>query len=313
MYFIESNSKNAFFNIAMEEYFVKQKNEDYIISYINNPSVIIGKHQNAYSEVNIKFVNALKIPVLRRISGGGSVYHDSGNLNFCFIQNNFDAQKVNFAEKSSPIVDFFKTINLNAELGSKNELRVNGYKVSGSAEHVYKNRVLHHGTLLFNSNLDILDKSLQGSNQNYTDKSIPSNKTNVININTLLSENKTIEQFTDEFNSFILNYFNATKYCLTEVDENEINRLVDEKFNTWEWNYGYSPNYKYMGDVNTVFGLKTIELEVEKGIIKLIKCQNDKELSDELSLFFIGKQHRFDLLFDEVADENLLSLYYQLF
>ncbi|MEI7597500.1 MAG: lipoate--protein ligase [Bacteroidota bacterium] len=313
MYYIDSNSTDPFFNIAMEEYLIKQKTEEFIYSYINQPSVFVGKHQNAYAEVNMRFLMGLKIPVIRRISGGGTVYHDKGNLNFGIIKDNDANQKVDFAKQSEPIIAFLKTLGLNAIMGDKNELRIEGAKISGTAEHIYKNRMLHHGTLLFNSNIAILEKALISSRENYTDKSIPSNKTNVISISELLDDSMTMDEFKLKYKQYVIDYYNATAYKLSEDDVFAIEQLALEKYSTWEWNYGYSPNYILEKVVETILGDRKIKLEVEKGIIVSVKCENDIQLGNDLCDYFKGKQHRFDLFYSTIWDENLLSIYYQLF
>lgn len=311
MKFIESPSNEPHFNLALEEYLLKETNEEFALVYINNPSVIVGKNQNVYAETDTHFLHALKIPVYRRLSGGGAVYHDKGNINFSFIQHAGE-KLIDFEGRSRLIIAFLKMMGLDASLGRKNEINVGDVKISGSAEHIYKKRVLHHGTLLFSSSVDILRKSLKRQSGVYYDKTVPSNIAQVENIRTLLNNNLDFEAFKSSFNDFVLNYFEAEFYSLDPEDILNIED-ISLKYKTWEWNYGLSPRYVSKKAVNTPFGHKDIEMEVDNGIIQKIACHNDDVLSMELSDFFTGKQHRYDLLFDQVGDENLLSLYYHMF
>ena len=160
MNILDSPYTDPRYNIAAEEYLLKETEDDYAFFYVNSPSLIIGKHQNSYSEINLEYIRSNRIPVIRRISGGGTVWHDMGNLNFSFILNGEEGKLVNFREYAQPVVDFLNTLGVKASFGSRNEILVEGLKISGNAEHIHRNRVLHHGTLLFNSDLDALKRSL---------------------------------------------------------------------------------------------------------------------------------------------------------
>ena len=311
MKFIESPSLNPYFNLALEEYLLKESDEEFALIYINTSSIIVGKNQNAYAETNTRYMNAFKIPLLRRLSGGGSVYHDKGNINFCFIQKTGEKQ-VDNKSRSQLIITFLKMHGLDAKLGAKNEIIVGDFKISGSAEHIYKERAMHHGTLLFSTNLDLLKNSLLKQEGVYIDKTVPSNIATVENIRKLMDEKLDLVTFKHTLCEFIQNYHEAEKYTLDEGDLENIEDIAT-KYRSWEWNFGMSPKYALKKTVNTPFGPRNIEMNVEKGIINSIVCFNDNLLSSELAAFFTGKQHRYDLLFDEVDDENLLSMYYQLF
>ena len=144
-------STDPYFNLAVDEYLLKNRKEDFLILGINDTSVIIGKHQVAHRESATKFVTQNNIPVIRRISGGGTVYHDNGNLNFSFILKSEQGKQVDFRKYTLPVISFLASLGVDAKFEGKNDLKVNGLKISGNAEHVYHDRVLHHGTLLFNS------------------------------------------------------------------------------------------------------------------------------------------------------------------
>jgi len=183
-------------NIAAEEYFVKKATEDMCMIWINEQSVIIGKHQNAFAEINYPYVRKNQIPIIRRISGGGAVYHDTGNVNFTFIQKTDKANQVDFGRFTSIIVKFIQSLGIDVNTNKRNSLFAGNLKFSGHAEHIFHDTVLHHGTILFNTNLDILQNCLTPEKQ-YQGKAMASVRSDVGNIAPLLSQNINIHQFTE--------------------------------------------------------------------------------------------------------------------
>ncbi|MEG0331764.1 MAG: lipoate--protein ligase family protein, partial [Clostridium sp.] len=160
MIFIYNKSTDPYFNLAAEEYVLKNFNDDCFMLWRNSKAVIIGKNQNAIAEINRDYVTSNNIPVVRRLSGGGAVFHDLGNVNFTFITNDTD-DFVNFGKFTEPIIGVLKdNLSINAELSGRNDLTIDSKKFSGNAQYNYKNRVLHHGTLLFSSSIDNISESL---------------------------------------------------------------------------------------------------------------------------------------------------------
>ena len=157
---VNQTKTDPYFNIASEEYLLKNFDDEIIMLYINEPSVIVGKHQNTLAEINYTLAKQKGLSVIRRLSGGGSVFHDLGNLNFTFIKNGTPGKLVDFKGYTQPIVDALNEIGVNAEFGGHNSLLIGGKKFSGNAEHIYKNRVMHHGTILFSTNLENLAEVL---------------------------------------------------------------------------------------------------------------------------------------------------------
>jgi lipoate-protein ligase A len=157
---------DPYFNLATEEYLLRSGKENYFLVSVNDPSVIIGKHQIANAESAVQYVTENNIPVIRRISGGGTVYHDEGNLNFTFIGNSTSGHQIDFKKHTEPIIDFLESKNVNAEFYGKNQINADGIKISGNAEHIYKNRVLHHGTLLYCTSLEKLHNSIKQNCRN---------------------------------------------------------------------------------------------------------------------------------------------------
>jgi len=161
MYCLTLQSSEPYLYLATEEYLLKNTGEEFCILAVNSPSVIIGKHQSPHREVNTEYVEKHNIPLIRRISGGGTVFHDEGNLNFSFIRNCEPGHQVDFRLHTKPVIDFLSSLGIDAKFEGKNDLKVNGLKISGNAEHVHRNRVLHHGTLLFSSDMEMLRSSLR--------------------------------------------------------------------------------------------------------------------------------------------------------
>ncbi len=237
---------DPYFNLAAEEYIFKNFAEDTFMLWRNDPSVIIGKHQNAFAEVNHEFINKNGIQVVRRISGGGAVYHDHGNLNFTITAKGDQNALVDFHKYTLPVINAINKLGANVVIGNRNSLYLNGMKISGNAEHVYKQKVIHHGTILFNSNIENLNKAIQPVALHYEDKAVKSIRSTVTNLTTYLTVHMGIEDFTEYIISEILNRTDGSyMYSLTERDKIEIKRLKDEKYSTWEWNYGYSPPFNF--------------------------------------------------------------------
>ena len=240
-----STTNKPAFNLATEEYLLRHTTKDVFFLYTNTPSIIVGKHQNTLGEINYRFVNEKHIPVYRRLSGGGTVYHDGNNLNFCFIQTGKKGELVNFERYSEPIILALKELGVNAAFGKRHDILIEGKKVSGNASHVYKSRVMHHGTLLYNTDLSILNKALKTNPLLIKDKAVKSVRSEVTNIADHLNEKLPFEKFVQYiFDCLIKHYKHCGSIQLTSEESDRIKALSEEKYNTREWNYGYSPNYE---------------------------------------------------------------------
>ncbi|HKK43705.1 MAG TPA: lipoate--protein ligase [Bacteroidales bacterium] len=243
---MNSESADPFFNLAVEEVLLKNDSRDFIFFYINNPSVIIGKHQTAHKEADTKFTLENNIPVIRRISGGGTVFHDRGNLNFSFISGSETGKQVDFRKYTTPIIKFLNTLGIDARFEGKNDIRVNGLKISGNAEHVHRQRVLHHGTLLFDSSLNELRNAIRKDTSCYSSRSVDSNPSRVTNLCEMLPGIISIAEFRQQLVNFLLEEsIDMHPYYLEEVHQEKAIKLVKEKYHSWEWNYAYGPEYEF--------------------------------------------------------------------
>ncbi len=284
MLYILSNSIDPFFNLATEEYLLKNKNEDIFMLWRSEPSVIIGKHQNAPAETNIRFCRENNIHIARRLSGGGTVVHDLNNLNFTFIRTGEEGKLIDFKRFVNPVIDYLATLGIKAHIGKTNDIRIGKLKVSGNAEHVYRKRTLHHGTLLFKSDLSRLKKAIEPSKAVYIDKAVQSNRASVTNIADFIKNTMNIEEFTTDLCQFISEANDAVELVLSPVDLSEIRKLATEKYKTWDWIWGYSPNYTFKNNSEKKEYTINISLEVSKGVIKNSEVRSDVPQLNHLEL-----------------------------
>lgn len=293
MIFISNNNTNPYFNIAAEEYFLKESNEDIFMLYVDEPSIIVGKHQNAMAEINYRFVTENNIAVIRRISGGGTVFHDSGNLNFSFISNGKEGHLVDFRKFTQPVMEVLQSLGIDVKFEGKNDLRIHGLKISGNAEHVYKNRVLHHGTLLINSNLKKLSEGLKVETGKYTDNAVKSIRSKVANLNDFLKTPISIEAF----KSHLIEKMKCPVVQLSNSDVKSIEKLAGEKYASWAWNFGYSPRYEFKNEV--LWGNEKIQINmaIENGTIT--KCY--LPIYSNLAKKITGAKHNFQSIIQIIS------------
>lgn len=297
---INSPFTNPYLNLATEEYLLKNFDADIFMLYINEPVIIIGKHQNTFSEINVKHIRQKNIPVVRRLSGGGTVYHDLGNLNFAWIVQAEKNKPVNFDKYINDIYLFLKSLNINVSQTKNNDLSIEGKKISGNAEHIFKNRLIHHGTLLYNSNLSELNKAISANTAIYLTKAVPSKRTNTVNIIDYMKKKGSINYFQNTLLNFIKNrYAQSVDYKLSLSDKKCIHQLASDKYTKWEWNFAYSP--KYLFKKNLIYDKKTININfsVQKGIISDFEIETkllDKNQLNNFTTNINGLKHHWDSL-----------------
>ncbi|RFM20443.1 lipoate--protein ligase [Clostridium botulinum] len=269
----------SFFNLALEEYLLRNVDikEDYFILWQNEPTIVIGKHQNTLKEINMNFVKDNNINVVRRNSGGGAVYHDLGNINFTFITKYNEKHLLDFKTFTNPVVYSLGKLNVKAELSGRNDILIDGRKISGNSQHIYKDRFLHHGTLLFNSELENLVKALNVDNDKILSKGIESIKSRVTNIKEHVKEDISMEKFKEILieNIFIWNKNSLKEYNLTNDHINDIEKLMEEKYMTWQWNYGHSPEFNYRNSKRFQGGKLEVLLNIVEGHINECKIYGD--------------------------------------
>ncbi|MEX0988003.1 MAG: lipoate--protein ligase [Bacteroidales bacterium] len=257
---ILSHTTDPYFNLAAEEYLLKNFNDSFYFQYVNEPSVVIGKHQNALAEIDTEFLKNHGIHLARRISGGGAVYHDHGNMNYSFITTEKPGDLVKFETYTAPVIAALDQFGVNAFLGKRNEILADKGKISGTASHVFKSRVLHHGTLLYDTDLEMLAGCLYTDPAPYKDKAVKSVRSEVVNLKELVRAHLETQDFFDFVFKFILNaQKDNNAHIFSGKDITEIESLCHEKFRTWAWNYGYSPRYTVERKVNGIHFITSVE------------------------------------------------------
>ncbi len=239
MTIIHSHSNSSSFNLAAEEYLFSERQYDILFLYVNEPSVIIGSNQVIRNEVNLNFCAENNIRVVRRMSGGGAVYHDLGNLNYCFITNKTEGKSLLSADFLLPVVETLKLLNVPVEIGKRKDLWLQGgFKVSGTASHVSKNRELHHGTLLYDTDLDKLQKSLTVEDKDESLKGIVSVPSVVKNLKNSLQENQESSVFFQlVIEKLLMKYAPCEIYSFSEVENEKIRFLQENKYENSAWTY----------------------------------------------------------------------------
>jgi len=277
---------DIYFNLAVEEYLLKKKSDNFFIIWQSDNALVFGKHQNVFEEINLVFTLENNINIARRISGGGTVYHDLGNINFSLILNKEKGKQVDFKYHTKVVFDFLKSLNLNVTYSNRYDLFIDNKKISGNAEHVYKNRVLHHGTLLFNSDLKKLKKTLIISKDKYNSKSVKSVSNDISNISYYINLN--LEDFIFNFKTFVLSYFAIKhKTYLNQNEISDIEKLKNHKYTNNCWIIDYSTKFSFKNSFNN----HTIELKVEKGVINNFKFSSKTKIKNINKIFIKQKYY----------------------
>ncbi|MGN0351199.1 MAG: biotin/lipoate A/B protein ligase family protein [Roseburia sp.] len=293
MQYLEMNNHDVFENLATEEYIFHNLTEDsYLLLYQNDASLVVGKYQNVYQEINVPAVEAAGIKVARRISGGGTVFHDIGNLNYAFITSTKTSGPPCYDDFLTPVIDALQSLGTDARKRNICDIAIGDEKISGSAQTIHGNRVLHHGTLLFQSDMEQLHDYLKVTDATIESKAVASVSSPVTNISNHMRENNmSIVEFKSALRDQ-LSRQNDTVYTLSAKDKQAIQKLRDEKYNTWEWNWGKSPKFTLRRD--------NVTLLVTHGIIT--EC-TASFLPKEAITALIGQRYGYQNL------TNLLSPY----
>lgn len=267
-------------NLAIEEHILKNLdiNESYLLFYINQPSIIIGRNQNTIEEINTKFVEENDIIVVRRMSGGGAVYHDLENLSYSFItKDEGNSIQENFKKFTQPVINALRKLGANAQLMGRNDIEIDGKKVSGTAQYATGGRMYTHGTLMLNVDLDSVSKALKPKKEKIESKGVKSVRARVGNIKDYINQDMTVE----EFKQYILKSvfeeqgLDVQEYVLTDEDWKQIEEISKNKYQTWEWNFGKSPKANISNSHRFPVGTIDVRLNVNRGVIEDVKIFGD--------------------------------------
>jgi lipoate---protein ligase len=294
-----SPDSDPYTNLAIEECLLKNSLEDFIFLYVNRPCVVVGKHQITTKEINSIYISEHNILVARRLSGGGTVFHDEGNLNFSIIKTNTTGVNISYKQLSQPIIEFLRREGAEVYLSERNDILLKDKKVSGSAMHIYKNRAIAHGTLLIDCNLKNLSSSLNSHPERFTDKSIASVPSKVMNLSELHT-NFTVSYIINQFTKFMHNqHSEVSLYSIPAHYKIFVQQLVDEKYSNNDWIYGYSPKYNYKNSFDFNGSRISYYLQIEKGIINKALIESPNEVNGSIELEFnglIGTPHNISIL-----------------
>ena len=245
MEYINSPRTDPCWNLALEQYVFDSmdRSKSYFMLWQNHNTIVVGKNQNTVEEINSDFVRAHDITVVRRLSGGGAVYHDLGNLNFTFITDADKMDGIDLHMFCVPIVETLRSFGVQAEISGRNDITVDGKKFSGNSQYVREGRVMHHGTIMFDSDLTTVTQALQVDREKIQSKGIKSVASRVTNLRPYMPEGTTLAQFRQR----LLEYLSAAEplhtLTLTAADETQIEAIRAARYATWEWNYGRSPKF----------------------------------------------------------------------
>jgi len=287
MIYIESRNTNPHHNLALEQFvFEKPGDEnDCFMLWQNNNSIIIGRHQNTLEEIDSDFVKENSITVARRLSGGGAVYHDMGNLNFTFITAADKQKGLDFSAFCEPIRKALCSFGVPVELSGRNDMTVEGKKFSGNAQYIKDGKVMHHGTILYDSDLQVLSRALKPGSDKIESRGIKSVKSRVTNIRPYMKTDMPVTDFWAALKNYFREAFDMRDFALTGEHIAEVEKLRENIYSQWSWNYGNSPPYS-VHKVRRIEGCGKIEilLDVEKeGIIRNAAFYGDFFGNRELS------------------------------
>jgi lipoate-protein ligase A len=278
MRYIESPSTDPTLNLALEQYVFDTLscNGEFFMLWQNRDSVIVGLHQNTAEEINRAYVDRNGIPVVRRLSGGGAVFHDLGNLNFSFITSVPDAGKLDYRSSCKPILEALEELGVYAETSGRNDITLNGKKFSGNARYVRNGHLMHHGTILFDTDLGKMAEGLRVPEDKIISKGVKSVPARVTNLRAHLPMDMTVMEFWTFLRKSIVGKKNMSAYTMTEQDWDAVAAIRCRRYATWEWNYGRSPDYSIRKRRRLPgFGDIRISMQVEDGKISAFATDGD--------------------------------------
>ena len=332
MLYINDSCTDPYWNLAAEEYLLKAFSEPVFRLWRNESSIIIGQYQNAVAEIDTTYVKENGIKVVRRLTGGGAVFHDLGNLNYTFIEEKKPGEDASamFKRFTAPIIEALNDIGVKAYLHGRNDLLIDERKFSGNAVCIHKNRTLQHGTLLFNASMNNLGAALKSRPEKFIGKAVQSNRSRVTNISEHLPQEgcpvTDIISFKEYLAEYISSRYNITPYAYTAQDLEAIEKLREEKYSQTGWNFGKSPAYSYAKTSKFPGGLVEIFMNVAKGEISQLQINGDyffTRPTEEFITAMTGTPHTTEAInaaleglevnayFNNITKEEIASMFFQ--
>lgn len=313
MKYLETCSTDPYYNLAFEEYVLKHlRDDDYLILWQNDNTVVMGLHQNPYEEINLESAAEFDVKIVRRITGGGTVYHDLGNLNYSYITDWRDDEDMNIRSFLKPIVEAFRGYGLSLEIKGRNDLLLDGKKISGSAQALADGRLLQHGTLLINSDLTRLSSILRVSPEKFRSKNIKSVRSRVTNIQSYVSEELKIDEVID----LLKRHWNEAQRLytaeLSEKELHEVECLANRKYRTKKWNFSRSSTFSYKNKRRFPSGEMDVNLDIKEG--RILHCMINGDFmslrpAEEIENALVGTEYEKEKIW-EFFKKQPLNLYF---
>ena len=313
MRIIHNDSLNPYFNLAAEEYLIDNEDGDVFMLWRNSPAVIIGRNQNAWAEVDTDFTRERGIAVVRRLTGGGAVFHDPGNVNFTFITDADSGEGINFSRFTAPIISALEGLGIQSMPDGRNDIVSGGFKISGNAQCVRrrpdgKNRLLHHGTLLYDADLASLAGALRVNRAKLKSKGIRSVSSRVKNLREIGKLELDSAEFLEYLKSFAEREYGVAAEGITEAEEQLIKTLAESKYSLWEWNFGESPEYENSRCGRFPWGTAEIGYTLESGVITAVTVRGDFFGTQDVSVLekaLLGSRYKRDEAAEALAEINV--------
>jgi len=317
MIYIKNDCTDANFNFALEKYAMYELDvsDEYFIFWRTQPTLMIGNYQNPYQEINMDYAKEHNVNIVRRITGGGTIYTDMNGWQFSFIVKgkNDKGDKIDFDKYTKPIIEALKSLNVEAYRSGRNDLLIDNKKFSGNAQYHDSTVSLHHGSLLFDTDIEAMVRALNVADEKIISKGIKSARDRVTNINDYLKDKITSLEFRDVMIEYLTKDMEV--YHLTDDDTESVNKIKAEQFDTWEWNIGKTPKFNITKDKRFAGGKIQVRTYVEKGVIKVVEFYGDffaqKEIAD-LKQALLGCEYDKEKVKDRLVDAKAGEYFYKI-
>ena len=274
MLLVENHNHDPSWNLAFQErlfHLAGASGQSFVMLWQNGPSVIVGRYQNSYEEVDQEAARAASVKVVRRSTGGGAVYHDLGNMNYSLGVAEKNLANLDFKALALPILEVLRELGVPAELSGRNDLTVGGLKFSGTAQMASPGAVLYHGTLMYDVDLDILARILKVKPDKIESKGVKSVKSRVTNLKGHLPAGADLATIARKLSDKL----GRRRYEATKEDMAAAAEIMSLKYGSWDWNWGQSPDFTVRREKRYPWGQLSLNLKVSEGRIMLARVFGD--------------------------------------